>query len=240
MSNADEAGSSTGAPHARGRGRGRSRGGLGKFLRARGRRGGGRPAEFRERLVLEDEQYEEFDEEEAAELRARYSRRALGTNADRYEEPEPELGPDGRPITEPEVDLSAFLARQRLEDPSAPLLGPPTADEDDDDVDHSLAHMSSNGRIESAYKKGKAQQIEWDASLEEMRHEINVAQAQSDLKERFRASATRQMGKTATRERVRRQGEKPLKQAPPLPSDSDLPVKAPKAEMEDFLDDLLG
>jgi hypothetical protein len=87
--------SSTGQERARGRGR--SRGGYGKFLRARGRRGGGRPAEFRERLVLEGEKPEEFDEEEAAEHAAKYSRRQLGTNADRYAEPEPELGSDGMP-----------------------------------------------------------------------------------------------------------------------------------------------
>ena len=53
----------------RGRGRGKSRGGLGKYLRARGgRRGGGRPATFSERLVLEGEQEVELDEEETKEL----------------------------------------------------------------------------------------------------------------------------------------------------------------------------
>lgn len=80
----------------RGRGRGRSRGGYGKYLRARGRRGGSRPAEFHERLVLDGEKPEELDEEEAAERATRYSRRQLGSNADRYVEPEPELGSDGR------------------------------------------------------------------------------------------------------------------------------------------------
>ena len=80
-----------------GRARGRSRGGFGKYLRARGRghRGGGRPAEFQERVLLQGEQPEELDETEAKELEARYTKRTLGTNADRYEEPEPELGPDG-------------------------------------------------------------------------------------------------------------------------------------------------
>ena len=79
----------------RGRGRGRSRGGLGKYLRARGRRGGGRPAEFKTRLRLEGDAPVELDEEEALELQAKYSRRHLGTNADRYVEPEPELDSDG-------------------------------------------------------------------------------------------------------------------------------------------------
>ena len=92
----DAAGESS--ARGRGRGRGRSRGGLGKYLRARGRghRGGGRPAVFKERLVLEGEQEDELDEEEAAELAQKFSRRQLGTNADRYKEPEPELDSDGR------------------------------------------------------------------------------------------------------------------------------------------------
>lgn len=80
----------------RGRGRGKSRGGLGKYLRARGRgRGGGRPAEFRERLLLDGESPEDLDEEEAQQLQQKYSRRQLGTNAGRYAEEEPELGSDG-------------------------------------------------------------------------------------------------------------------------------------------------
>jgi hypothetical protein len=86
-----------GAPSSRGRGRGKSRGGLGKYLRARGRRGGGRPAEFGNRLLLEGEGPPDADddEEEAAERAAKYARRQLGTNADRYKEEEPELGSDG-------------------------------------------------------------------------------------------------------------------------------------------------
>lgn len=82
---------------ARGRGRGKSRGGLGKYLRARGRGRGGRPAEFHKRLVLEDEEVIDIDpeSEEAKELQKKYARRQLGSNADRYVEPEPELGSDG-------------------------------------------------------------------------------------------------------------------------------------------------
>jgi hypothetical protein len=101
-------------------------------------------------------------------------------------------------------------------------------DGDDDDVDHSLAHITSNPLRERQSRKGKVQQIEWDASLEEMQHDKNIAQAQSgpyhlnarvahcirmadvffhsDMKERLRASAARQMGKTAMREHARRQG----------------------------------
>ncbi|KAI0246660.1 hypothetical protein BJV78DRAFT_1252576 [Lactifluus subvellereus] len=221
------------------RGRARGRGGFGKYLRARGRghRGGGRPAEFHERVLLQGEQPEELDETEIKELEARYSKRTLGTNADRYEEPEPEIGTDGQPTVELEVDLSAFLARQRMEDLPDPLLISGTGDEDD--VDHSLAHITSNPLAEHQSRKGKVRQIEWDASLEEMQHDKNVAQAQSDLKERLRAGAARQMGKTATREHAGRQ-VKFLKEAPPLPQDPHLPAKPPRTEMEDFLDDLLG
>lgn len=93
MSQSDASASS---PPARGRGRGKSRGGLGKYLRARGRGGGrGRGAVWSNRLVLEGEQEVELDEEEAAELQQKFSRRQLGTNADRYREPELELDSDG-------------------------------------------------------------------------------------------------------------------------------------------------
>lgn len=77
------------------RGRGKSRGGLGKYLRAKGRRGYGRPAEFNTRLVLEGEADAEDDEEETAARMQKFSRRQLGSNLDRYAEPEPELGSDG-------------------------------------------------------------------------------------------------------------------------------------------------
>lgn len=94
-----DAGASSASPQPRGRGRGKSRGGLGKYLRARGRghRGGGRPAEFRQRLVLEDEELIEFDpeSEEAKENQRKFSKRQLASNADRYKEPEPVLNSDG-------------------------------------------------------------------------------------------------------------------------------------------------
>ena len=96
--------SNEGSSRGRGRGRGKSRSGLGKYLRARGRvRGGGRPAEFAKRLVLEDEQAIELnpDSEEAAqerEFQHKFSRRQLGSNADRYAEPERVLNSDGTKI----------------------------------------------------------------------------------------------------------------------------------------------
>ena len=67
--------------------------------RARGRgRGRGRPAEFSKRLLLEDEEEVEVDEEEQAALAQKYGRRDLGSNADRYAEPEPELDSEGECI----------------------------------------------------------------------------------------------------------------------------------------------
>ena len=50
---------------------------------------------WNERLLLEDEQEIEIDDDEVAEMQQKYSRRQLGTNADRYVEPEPELDDDG-------------------------------------------------------------------------------------------------------------------------------------------------
>jgi hypothetical protein len=91
--------SETGPPGARARGRGKSRGGLGKYLRARGRgRGLGRPAEFGTRLLMEGEGQDEDEEAimEAAERAKKYSKRQLGTNEDRYVEPEAELDSDGK------------------------------------------------------------------------------------------------------------------------------------------------
>jgi len=94
MSNKSKSDSTT-AHLGRGRGRGSSRGGFGKYLRARGRRGAGRPAQFHERLLLEGEKLEDEDEETVAELRAKYGPRQLGSNADRFAESEPELDSDG-------------------------------------------------------------------------------------------------------------------------------------------------
>ena len=91
------------SPAGRGRGRSRGshkpRGGFGKYQRARGYRGRGRPAEFGKRLVLEGEEEAELEEEEQRELAQKYGRRQLGTNADRYAEPEPELDSEGEHVS---------------------------------------------------------------------------------------------------------------------------------------------
>ncbi|KAJ7107801.1 hypothetical protein C8R44DRAFT_637223 [Mycena epipterygia] len=237
--------SSSSAPPspARGRGRGKSRGGLGKYLRARGRgRGLGRPAEFGKRLVLEGEEGVEDEEEaaeRAAELAQKFSRRNLGTNADRYAEPEPVLDSDG-PEVEPEVDLSAFLERQRIED----ALGPSVVSRnpaEDDDVDHSLAHISSGGIKPVVSRKGKVEEIEWDEELDELERDKASAEAIWDLKTRFRAKSEKLRKSAVTAGRERKPGPT-YAEAPPLPlaDGSQPPPKDPKDDMQDFLDDLLS
>ncbi|KAJ7046326.1 hypothetical protein C8F04DRAFT_1063958 [Mycena alexandri] len=243
-----ESSSSTPPSPARGRGRGKSRGGLGKYLRARGRgRGLGRPAEFGKRLVLESEggggdEDEEEAAERAAELAQRFSRRQLGTNADRYAEPEPMLDSDGEPEVEPEVDLSSFLERQRISD--EPALTP-TDPVDEGDVDHTLAHISSGGiakTVGGSSRKGKVEQIEWDDELDALEREKASAEAIWDLKTRFRAKSEKLRKSAVTPARERKPGPTAYAEAPPLPmpDGSQPPPKGPKDDMQDFLDDLLA
>ncbi|TFK26912.1 hypothetical protein FA15DRAFT_244372 [Coprinopsis marcescibilis] len=224
----------------RGRGRGKSRGGLGKYLRARGRghRGGGRPAVFNQRLLLEGEGPDDEEEEAAkAELAIKYSRRNLGTNADRYAEEEPELGSDGEPIVEPDVDLSDFLERQRITDDAAPALSL-AKPEDGEEIDTSLAHISSKSSKPIVDRKGKTQQIEWDRELDDLNRVKAAADAQRDLKSRFKAKSEKLKAKPVLKTSRDRQADT-YEQAPELPGSNPQP-KGSKAEMEDFLDDLLG
>lgn len=220
-----------------GRGRGRNRGGLGKYLRARGR-GRGRPAVFTTRLLLEGEGDHEETEEEVAERSRKFSKRELGSNADRYLESEPELDSDGKPIIDPEVDLSAFLERQRISE-FGPSLPPPIDDVDQDDVDHSLAHISSQSRP-TGPQKGKVKVIEWDEELQKMSREKASAEAISDLKSRFRAQSTKLRNPIIDNRNRDRKADTYI-EAPPLPlqDGSVPPQKDRKQEMEDFLDDLL-
>ncbi|KDR78097.1 hypothetical protein GALMADRAFT_65103 [Galerina marginata CBS 339.88] len=241
---------STDAPTTgRGRGRGKSRGGLGKYLRARGRgRGSGRPAEFTTRLVLDGEGRVPMTEEEEAELAretaAKYSRRQLGTNADRYKEEEVELDSDGEPIVEPEVDLSAFLEKQRISDEVGPTLRVTEArDYDEDDVDTSLAHITSDpSRIGSqASRKGKTEQIQWDEGLDELSREKQAAEATWDLKNRFRAKSEKlRMKPVVPTSSSARNRKLEYQDAPALPIQGEpQKTKTQMEEMEDFLDDLL-
>lgn len=91
-------------------------------------------------------------------------------------------GKKGEPIVEPEVDLSNLLERQRLADdtglPSIP--GASKDDKDDEDVDTSLAHISSYPpRLgsQATSKKGKVEQIVWDEELDRMNREKKAAEA---------------------------------------------------------------
>ena len=78
----------------------------------------------------------------------------------------------GEEVREPEVDLSSFLAKQRLSD-----VSDMTEVVNDDDVDHELAHISSHRNPPSTSQKGRVQTIEWDPELEEMSREKAAADA---------------------------------------------------------------
>jgi hypothetical protein len=82
----------------------------------------------------------------------------------------------GEEIREPEVDLSSFLARQRLSDLSETTVVA-VAQVADDDVDHELAHISSHRVPPPTSQKGRIQAIEWDAELEKMSREKAAADA---------------------------------------------------------------
>ena len=84
----------------------------------------------------------------------------------------------GEPIVEPEVDLSNFLERQRLADdtdlPSIP--GASKDNKDDEDVDTTLAHISSYPS-QATSKKGKIEQIVWDEEFDRMNRDKKAAEA---------------------------------------------------------------
>jgi hypothetical protein len=85
----------------------------------------------------------------------------------------------GEEIKEPEVDLSNFLARQRLDDTAVSVsVLKPKDEPDEDEVDHSLAHLNPAG-LESLKKpmKGRVQTVEWDEELENMSREKAIADA---------------------------------------------------------------
>lgn len=70
------------------------------------------------KLTPDGDQPEQTDEAEAAELEARYVSRTLGTNADRYEEPEPEIGLDGMNSIESHiVNMIRFNSADRTTNP---------------------------------------------------------------------------------------------------------------------------
>lgn len=85
------------------------------------------------------------------------------------------LGVLGEEIKEPEVDLSTFLEKQRLSD-SGPLLSARAPEEDEDEIDHTLAHITSR-KPASQPKKGRVQTIEWDDAFEQMSRDKAAAEA---------------------------------------------------------------
>ncbi|KAJ2988923.1 hypothetical protein NUW54_g8955 [Trametes sanguinea] len=198
-------------------------------------------------MALESEQEAEVDEEEQRELERKFARRQLASNADRYAEPEPELDSEGEEVVEPEVDLSSFLERQKLSDSAGPstLLSP---EDEEEDVDTSFAHITSNLKPQSQTKKGKVQQIEWDAELEELSREKAAADATRGEACSLISSAVKrtakQRGRAAPRgasTAVRKPHyERSYVEAPPLPTDAPKPEKSEKEDMENFLDDLLN
>ncbi len=118
----------------------------------------------------------------------------------------------GEEVVEPEVDLSAFLDRQRLSPGSSSTPPPP---DEEDDIDTTVAHI---GKAQTHSKKGRLQQIEWDEELENMSREKAAAEATrgesslidgsiphkprvpyKDLKARFRAQTAKQRGRASPR-----------------------------------------
>jgi len=77
---------------------------------------------------------------------------------------------------EPEVDLSSFLARQRLADPEDGILATKQP-EDDGDVDHTLSGILAGSSTKVKPRKNNVQTIDWDASLDELKREKESAEA---------------------------------------------------------------
>lgn len=76
------------------------------------------------------------------------------------------------------MDLSHFLEKQRITDGPGSLLDL-DRDKDEDDVDSSLAHISSHTsrRTIAPSRKGKVEKIEWDDKLELLSQEKANAEA---------------------------------------------------------------
>ncbi|KAF7344783.1 hypothetical protein MVEN_01639400 [Mycena venus] len=113
--------------------------------------------------------------------------------------------------------------------------------EDDDGVDHSLAHIPSSGMKVVASRKGKVEQIEWDEELEELEREKASTEAiwgAYYLKSSFRAKSEKLRKSAPGRPHP---ASSSVVEAPPLhlPDGSQPPPKGAKEEMQDFLDDLL-
>jgi len=82
---------------------------------------------------------------------------------------------EGEEVKDPEVDLSAFLERQRISE--AATLSTAPQEDDDDDIDHDLDHITSGRKAYTRPKKGNVQTVIWDQDLEEMKREKDAAEA---------------------------------------------------------------
>lgn len=68
------------------------------------------------------------------------------------------------------------MERQRLDDTDIHVpVG--VEDNDDEDVDESLAYLGQKNNVPSKNRKGNTQTIEWDESLEELRKDKESADA---------------------------------------------------------------
>lgn len=142
---------------------------------------------------------------------------------------------DGEPILEPEVDISELLSKQKLDESG----GGPVYErqEDEDDVDRTVAHIGSGRTAQSDARKGKVQAVEWDEELEELQREKAAFEATRELKSRFKARPDRLQGKPIVpKSRGKEMGSDYIN-APALPNEA---PRGEKEQMEDFLDDLLG
>ena len=88
----------------------------------------------------------------------------------------------GEPIVEPEIDLTNFLERQRLaDDTDLPIIpGASKDNKDNEDVDTTLAHISSypsRSNPQATSKKGKLEQIIWDEEIDRMNRDKKAAEA---------------------------------------------------------------
>ena len=81
---------------------------------------------------------------------------------------------EGEEVKDPEVNLSAFLERQRISELATFSTAP---QEDDDDIDHDLDHITSGRKAYTRPKKGNVQTVIWDKDLEEMKREKDAAEA---------------------------------------------------------------
>ncbi|GAA5890980.1 hypothetical protein JCM8208_003116 [Rhodotorula glutinis] len=183
--------------------------------------------------------------------------RRLGTNADRYREDDEErarelgLAPpregddevdeeEERRKVEEQEQLDAFLSRQR-DKLASPSDAPGEHDEDEDDVDHSFAHLriGGNGRMRPppGGHKTKVETVEDKEELRRMQDEARRMQAVRDLKDRFSGSAPRSAPPPSTRPppaaSSRPSGPSATTAAPTKP------IVRPAAQGQDFLDTLL-